>query len=84
MKQQIRKLTKQMMNTCSKNCSCHQGTYASSALRSAINQIKNNRECAFCPHPNFKFRDELSRKEYAISGLCMDCQDEMFGKGGKQ
>lgn len=25
------------------------------------------------------FRDELSRKEYSISGLCQDCQDEMFG-----
>ena len=74
MKHQIRKITKQMMH----------GIDAISDLRAEINKIKKNRECAFCPHPNFKFRDELSRKEYAISGLCMDCQDEMFGKGGKQ
>ena len=47
-----------------------------------INKIKKNRECAFCPYPNFKFRDELSRKEYKISALCQHCQDEMFGKGG--
>ena len=45
-------------------------------------QLKKNRECAFCPYPNFKFRDELSRKEYKISALCQHCQDEMFGKGG--
>lgn len=24
------------------------------------------------------FRDELSRKEYSISGLCQRCQDEIF------
>ena len=72
MKPIIRKLTKQLM----------QGIDIRSDLRSEINQIKNNRECAFCPYPNFRFRDELSRKEYEISALCMDCQDEMFGKGG--
>tara|TARA_R100000697_G_scaffold103970_1_gene117285 strand:- start:207 stop:431 length:225 start_codon:yes stop_codon:yes gene_type:complete len=72
MKPTIRKLTKQLM----------QGIDTRSDLRSEINQIKNTRECAFCPYPNFNFRDELSRKEYEISALCMDCQDEMFGKGG--
>ena len=25
------------------------------------------------------FRDELSKKEYSISGLCQKCQDEVFG-----
>lgn len=25
------------------------------------------------------FKDELSRKEYSISGLCADCQDQIFG-----
>ena len=72
MKPTIRKLTKQLM----------QGIDIRSDLRSEINQLKNNREYAFCPYPNFRFRDELSRKEYEISALCMDCQDEMFGKGG--
>ena len=27
------------------------------------------------------FRDELSRREYAISGLCQTCQDSVFGGG---
>lgn len=26
-----------------------------------------------------KFRDDLSRKEYTISGLCQTCQDFVFG-----
>jgi len=26
----------------------------------------------------YLFRDELSAKEYYISGLCQDCQDEIF------
>jgi hypothetical protein len=25
------------------------------------------------------FRDDLSRKEYAISGMCQTCQDDFFG-----
>ncbi len=25
------------------------------------------------------FRDEVSRNEYRISGMCQDCQDEVFG-----
>lgn len=26
------------------------------------------------------FRDELSLKEYKISGMCQQCQDKIFGK----
>jgi hypothetical protein len=26
------------------------------------------------------FRDELSKREFEISGLCQTCQDETFGK----
>ena len=38
--------------------------------------------CVFC-HSVVKikeFRDDLSRKEYGISGLCQKCQDDVFGK----
>jgi len=27
-----------------------------------------------------EFRDDLSRREYRISGLCQSCQDAIFGK----
>jgi hypothetical protein len=28
---------------------------------------------------NLKFRDDLSRKEFSISGMCQSCQDSVFG-----
>ncbi len=39
--------------------------------------------CPFCgvEVDEDSFRDELSLKEYRISGLCQKCQDEMFGNG---
>lgn len=37
--------------------------------------------CPFCGHEinPAEFRDAESRKEYEISGLCQQCQDEVFG-----
>lgn len=26
------------------------------------------------------FRDEISRKEYSVSGLCQECQDKVFSR----
>ena len=34
--------------------------------------------CTFCKGPATEFKDELSRKEYTISGLCQKCQDATF------
>ena len=36
-------------------------------------------QCVKCGEFNIEFRDELSRKEYGISGLCQCCQDGSFG-----
>lgn len=38
--------------------------------------------CPFCNKEvsEDEFRDELSLKEYRISGLCQKCQDEVFGE----
>jgi len=36
-------------------------------------------QCVGCGEFNLEFRDELSRKEYGISGLCQCCQDNVFG-----
>jgi len=33
-----------------------------------------------CGGPATGFRDESSRREYRISGLCQKCQDELFGE----
>ena len=36
--------------------------------------------CPFCKQPisSDEFKDELSVKEFKISGLCQKCQDKMF------
>lgn len=34
--------------------------------------------CVFCENPNLNFLDELSRKEYKISGMCQTCQNNYF------
>ncbi len=36
--------------------------------------------CTWCKQPITPFRDNLSHKEYSISGFCQRCQDETFGK----
>lgn len=35
--------------------------------------------CVSCCKAAVDFRDELSRREYTISGLCQKCQDSFFG-----
>lgn len=41
-------------------------------------------DAGLCPFCNKKvdmkdFRDELSKREFGISGICQKCQDETFG-----
>ena len=36
--------------------------------------------CVCCGGEATKFNDELSKKEYTISGMCQKCQDEIFGE----
>ena len=35
--------------------------------------------CVSCGKPATEFKDELSKKDYSISGFCQTCQDETFG-----
>ena len=42
-------------------------------------KLKEQGKCPICTKPIGEFRDELSKKEYSISGLCQDCQDDIFG-----
>lgn len=41
----------------------------------------NENLCGFppCGKPITEFRDEASRREYGISGICQNCQDSIFG-----
>lgn len=35
--------------------------------------------CVKCGEKADKFNDQLSRREYGISGFCQKCQDDIFG-----
>lgn len=41
------------------------------------NKIKANK-CVLCGKDATEFVDDFSRREFAISGLCQECQDEVF------
>jgi hypothetical protein len=35
-------------------------------------------KCALCGEDAGEFKDELSKKESGISGMCQSCQDDVF------
>ena len=37
-------------------------------------------QCVKCGEFNLEFRDEISRKEYSLSGFCQCCQDAFYGE----
>jgi hypothetical protein len=37
------------------------------------------RKCCTCEGDAEEFRNRLSEREYAISGMCQKCQDSVFG-----
>ena len=51
--------------------------------RSRILAIAGN-SCVKCGQGATKFSDELSRKEFGISGFCQTCQDEVFATDSNQ
>lgn len=36
-------------------------------------------KCPLCKKLIGEFRNEISKKEYGISGICQKCQDKVFG-----
>ena len=48
----------------------------------AVDAVKAGK-CPTCGQPinPADFRDDLSRREFKISGCCQDCQDKVFGEG---
>ena len=51
-------------------------------LDSLMNRTENIRKdvCVCCGESALIFRNEISAKEYSISGLCQKCQDSVFGE----
>jgi len=51
-------------------------------LEAFTGKKRDGKQCAFCPSTKTNeedFRDDLSRAEFAISSLCQECQDQIFG-----
>lgn len=47
-------------------------------IREVLRNNKLKYECIFCRSGIICFRDALSYQEFDISGLCQECQDEIF------
>jgi len=51
-------------------------------IQSNLIKMTRLREVGKCPFCELEvqddFKDELSRKEFSLSGLCQGCQDEFF------
>ena len=45
---------------------------------SRVGAVAEN-SCVTCKGEAKDFRDDLSLKEYTISGMCQECQDSIFG-----
>jgi len=44
-------------------------------------ECEKKKICVICHKQITGFRDETSKREYEISGMCQRCQDEIFGDG---
>ena len=62
-------------------------TKKAAAIELAISRLaRKSREiqiasglCMTCEGEATTFKDDLSRKEYTISGMCQSCQDSVYG-----
>ena len=50
----------------------------SSELGNPRSEAFANKTCVICGGPATEFRDNVSEREYKISGACQHCQDTMF------
>ena len=46
-------------------------------------EVINRNKCVACRYPDLYFRDEVSKKEYRICGLCQRCQDRIYKRKNK-
>ena len=53
------------------------GDPASGIIKSASKSIEQD-ICVRCNEPAVEFTDEISRREFTISGFCQKCQDWVF------
>lgn len=73
---------------CVKKHDIYQPTYKAPEINELLTQTTGisrqdaatQKICTFCKGDASEFRNDISRREYRISGLCQKCQDSVFGK----
>lgn len=55
--------------------------FSKKAFGKTSKEAEEEKKCLYCGKKIKEFRDELSIKEYNITGMCQKCQDEMFEGG---
>jgi hypothetical protein len=51
---------------------------AKDLLGGTVKEANDAHICLFCGGPATEFYDEISKKEYTLSGQCQKCQDNFF------
>lgn len=56
--------------------------FAKKVFGKSPTECKEQKICVCCHNKteDGDFKDDISRKEYDISGLCQKCQDDTFGR----
>jgi hypothetical protein len=47
-------------------------------LKDGVKDVVHRGSCVMCNNADLNFRDELSKKEFGMSGMCQKCQDGFF------
>jgi hypothetical protein len=74
----IKKLSRELFDD---NYQNNQFSHPSTKLQKLRREIEKQiqlRRCTWCQTSVKQFKDRISVKEYFISGLCQNCQDETF------
>ena len=78
MKNNIKKLSRELFDDNYQNNQVSNPSTKLQELRREIIKKTQLRNCTWCKTQVKKFKDQISVKEYFISGLCQDCQDKTF------
>jgi hypothetical protein len=54
-------------------------TFGAAAFGRTHTEAQQAQVCVCCGKPAEHFKDDISQREYLISGMCQICQDKTFG-----
>ena len=78
MNNNLKKLSRELFDDNYQNNQVSNPSTKLQELRREIKKKTQLRNCTWCKTQVKKFKDQISVKEYFISGLCQDCQDKTF------